>query len=110
MNIFFVPLIHTSFFLRLSAQVLLKLNGGLPDLYRRCNPGGFLWTPQGPVKRYLTNPHVAAGNAGFDNANQDLILAVGDVLVSEAGKRCVSLAQWVPFTSLLGLHTCEAEA
>lgn len=74
-----------------SAQVLFRASSGLPDLYRRCNPGGFLWTQQGPVKRYLTNPHVPAGNAGFDNLNQDLILAVGDVLVSEGGKRCAVL-------------------
>lgn len=75
-------------------QVQFKTSSGLPDLYRRCNPGGFLWTPQGPVKRYLTNPHVAVGNGGYDNANQDLILAVGDVLTSESGKRRGHRAHW----------------
>lgn len=75
-----------------SRQVLLKLSRSLPDLYRHCNPG-YQWQRQPPAKRYLTNPHVPTGNEGRDNANSDLIIAVGDILVAENGTRCATLCR-----------------
>lgn len=69
-------------------QAPVRLSASLPATLLRCGGPGPLRLPATPPRRVLT-AGAAAHNDGRDTATHDLILAVGDALVSPAGTRYV---------------------
>ena len=65
-------------------STIAPLSSGLVDTFRECNPSYEYDTAKAPV-RILTKLSTPDGNDGFDNANADLIVSVGDVLMSALG-------------------------
>ena len=68
-------------------QAVLRLSCSLPATFGRCNKD-FKWSAHVP-RRVLTQDPAPAGNGGLDNAQNDLLLAVNDVLGGPPGRRCV---------------------
>lgn len=50
-------------------------------------PAAFRYSSKLAPRRLLTKPSEPASNSGWDNANHDLIVAVGDEFVSTLGSR-----------------------
>ncbi|MCO5588482.1 hypothetical protein L7F22_042439 [Adiantum nelumboides] len=67
------------------SPIVVKLTNDIIRTYQCCN-ASFCFSVTDNPKRYLTNPSVPASNGDLDNENNDLILAVNDVLVNEDTK------------------------
>jgi hypothetical protein len=66
-----------------------RLTADLVDVYQKCKPD-FAYHRATNPRRCLTKPAEPTEPGGSDNADADLIVFVGDVLVStSSGRRCV---------------------
>ncbi|KAK9828495.1 hypothetical protein WJX72_000356 [[Myrmecia] bisecta] len=70
---------------RPSGSIVCRMSSKLVSTYEQCSPPQP--TVNVPAGRCLTKPSVGTSNDGYDNANSDLILRVGDVLTSSSGVR-----------------------
>lgn len=70
------------------AKLVPSLTASLVQTYQRCSPA-FRYSSKLAPRRLLTKPADPASNSGWDNANHDLIVAVGDEFVSTLGTRYV---------------------
>ncbi len=75
-----------------SVQPLRAVTVRLLDLYRRVNPG-FKFSQALSPRRTLTKPAEPASNDGWDNAEGNLILTVGDLLEAD-NARCAVVERW----------------
>ncbi|KAL4855458.1 Dual specificity protein kinase YAK1 [Chlorella vulgaris] len=67
-------------------KTVAKLTVSLVSTYQQCSPA-FRYSSKLAPRRLLTKPADPASNSGWDNANHDLIVAVGDEFVSSLGSR-----------------------
>jgi dual specificity protein kinase YAK1 len=82
-----------------------RLTADLVDVYQKCKPD-FAYHRATNPRRCLTKPAEPTESGGSDNADADLIVFVGDVLVStSSGRRCVFILVVLIFPLVL-LSVC----
>ena len=85
-------------------QITKSLTRDLVAVFKRCNPR-YGYTPNLNPRRILTKPSEGVLNNSYDNADNDYILIVNDIIGTEEGHQCASPPEFrFPFTDHYIFH------